>query len=227
MPVQLTLNVTLKERCSFESFLPGDNAEAVAQLERALHDRSPALFLHGLSGVGKTHLLQAACRALDARAAYVPLRAARDLSPAFLDGLENAALICVDDVHAVAADRAWLAGLVALFDAARARGALWVATGADAPQWLGLALPDLETRLRSGLVYALKPLDDAQKLAALRHAAQARGLDLSEEVGRYVLARYPRDLHALFDLLDRLDHAALVQQRRLTIPFVRDLEGVR
>ncbi|MHB8729446.1 MAG: HdaA/DnaA family protein [Sulfuricaulis sp.] len=31
-------------------------------------------------------------------------------------------------------------------------------------------------------------------------------------------------MHSLFDLLDRIDRASLVQQRRVTIPFLRRLE---
>jgi len=71
---------------------------------------------------------------------------------------------------------------------------------------------------------ALQPLNDADKSAALRARARSRGLEMSEEVASYLLARYPRDLHSLFALLDRLDAAALAAQRRLTIPFVRSIE---
>ena len=47
---------------------------------------------------------------------------------------------------------------------------------------------------------------------------------MSEEVAGYLMARFPRDLHSLFALLDRLDAATLAAQRRLTIPFLRELE---
>jgi DnaA family protein len=36
------------------------------------------------------------------------------------------------------------------------------------------------------------------------------------------LKRMPRDMHSLFAVLDQLDEASLVAQRRLTIPFIRD-----
>jgi len=35
------------------------------------------------------------------------------------------------------------------------------------------------------------------------------------------MKRIPRDLPSVFDLLDRLDKASMVEQRRLTIPFVK------
>jgi DnaA family protein len=37
------------------------------------------------------------------------------------------------------------------------------------------------------------------------------------------MARSRRDMRSLYELLDKLDLAALRAQRRLTIPFVRDV----
>ena len=47
---------------------------------------------------------------------------------------------------------------------------------------------------------------------------------MAEKVARYVLHRYPRDAHSIFNLLERIDEASLVRQRRVTIPFLRTLE---
>ena len=88
-----------------------------------------------------------------------------------------------------------------------------------------LKLPDLVTRLASGLVYHLQALDDDGKQAAIKQRAHNRGLDIPDDVIRYVLNRYPRDMHGLFDLLDRLDKASLAEQRRLTIPFIQSQEA--
>ena len=40
---------------------------------------------------------------------------------------------------------------------------------------------------------------------------------------RWMLRRVDRDLPALTAVLDRLDHASLASQRRLTVPFVRQV----
>ena len=48
---------------------------------------------------------------------------------------------------------------------------------------------------------------------------------MSNDVADYLLRRCPRDMDSLFNLLNRLDQASLAAQRRLTIPFVRDLLG--
>jgi DnaA family protein len=38
-----------------------------------------------------------------------------------------------------------------------------------------------------------------------------------------MLRRFPRDLPTLFALFDTLDTASLIEQRRLTIPFVKSV----
>jgi DnaA family protein len=70
-------------------------------------------------------------------------------------------------------------------------------------------------------VFRLHSLDDEERAAALRLRAHHRGLDLPGETARYLLKRSRRDMRTLYALLDALDTAALSQQRRLTIPFVR------
>jgi DnaA-homolog protein len=63
--------------------------------------------------------------------------------------------------------------------------------------------------------------DDKQKL--LQQKARLRGIELPDEVARYLFNRQQRDLRALVDILDKLDKASMVHQRKLTIPFVKDV----
>jgi DnaA family protein len=69
-------------------------------------------------------------------------------------------------------------------------------------------------------------LDDEQKQAALQFRARARGLVLNDEVAAYIIQRLPRDMNELFWQLNRLDHASLAEQRKLTIPFVKKILGL-
>jgi len=48
-------------------------------------------------------------------------------------------------------------------------------------------------------------------------------LELTDEVAQYILHRAPRDMKELFLTLKRLDHVSLAEQRRLTIPFVKQV----
>ena len=86
---------------------------------------------------------------------------------------------------------------------------------------MGLQLPDLASRLGWGLVFQLQPLDDAGKQEVLKLRAAQRGLQLTDEVARYILSRGARGMGELFAALETLDQASLRDQHRLTIPFVK------
>jgi len=183
------------------------------------------VYLWGATGTGRTHLLQAACQgaaAAGATAVYLPLAQHAEFSPELLEGLETTRLVCLDDVDAIAGLDAWEQALFHLYNRLRDSERRLLAAADRAPGALPLNLADLRSRLGWGPVFQLRALSDTDKLAALKLRALHRGLELSDEVGQYLLKRCPRDLHSLFSLLDSLDRAALAAQRRLTIPFVRE-----
>jgi DnaA family protein len=57
----------------------------------------------------------------------------------------------------------------------------------------------------------------------LRERGAARGIELDDAVLDWLFTRQARDLGSLTVLLDRIDSAALAAQRRVTVPFLRDL----
>src|SRR6266481_2412891 len=230
---QLALDVRLRDGSSFDNFHPVANREVTEQLRRVLEDRPSAgpttFFLWGETATGKSHLLQAACRLAQARgrtSLYVPLGEA-DLHPRLLEAADDFFLVCVDDAQRIAGDSPWESAIFALYELARASGTRLIIAATAAPMHLGLNMPDLATRFAWGPVYQLQPLADAEKLEAVRLRAHNRGFEISLDVARYILHRYPRDLHSLFELLERIDAASLASQRRVTIPFLRRLEASR
>ena len=216
---QLALGVRLRADAIFESFSPGFNAEAVSAL-RTLS--SGPLWLWGGSGSGKTHLLQAVCAAEAETAAYFPLDRRLALPPEALVGFESCRVLCLDDVDAVAGNLEWEQALFRLFnEAVEARTRLVFAAKA-APRRLDWRLDDWRSRAAACVVYGLRDLDEAGRVEALRMRAAQRGLVLPPETSEYLLRRMPRDLKSLYEILDQLDEASLIAQRRLTVPFIRD-----
>jgi DnaA family protein len=228
---QLPLALGRPEPASFESCHPGERCEGLAAARR-LVEAPPAAgflatYLWGPSGVGKSHLLHAACRAAAeaGRTAGLVSPADPDLAPAALDGLAGLGLVCVDDLGAAAGLGAWESALFRLYNEVEARGGRLLLAAPGPPGGCGLVLPDLASRLGAALVVRLHPPDEQTRRAVLGKGARARGFELPEEVVDYLLARVPRDLSSLQVLLDRLDEVSLAERRPVTVPLVRKLLG--
>jgi DnaA-homolog protein len=226
-PTQLPLGVQLRDSSVFASYYPGRNQAAVDAL-LALRTQAPprVVWLHGANAVGKTHLLQAICARASLRgerSAYLALSEFLTQGPEVLSGLGDLNWACLDAVEGIAGVPAWERRLFALHQEVEEQGGRLVLASAQTPQTLDFKLPDLASRLRGGLVLRLHALDESEQSAALKLRAELRGLELNEEVTQYLLRRLPRDMVTLCEFLDRLDRAALIAQRRLTIPFVKSV----
>jgi DnaA family protein len=216
---QLALGVRLLAGGVFESFAPGKNSEVVTALR--LPGAAP-IWLWGAHGSGKTHLLQAVCSAAGETAAYFPLHRSLALPPEALAGFERSRVLCLDDVDSVAGDQAWEQALFRLFNEAAELRTRLIFAAAVAPRQAIWSLDDWRSRAAACVVYQLRELDDEGRIEALRLRAAQRGLQMPYETSEYLLKRMPRDLPSLFQILDTLDEASMVEQRRLTIPFIRD-----
>jgi DnaA family protein len=224
---QLPLGLALQDSARFGNYFAGANLEAVRALQScARGDGEPFVFLAGAHGLGKSHLLQATCLAASAAGrsvAYLPLADCSALSVGLLEGLEQLDLVCLDDVHAIAGQVAWEEGVFHLFNRLREAGGGLLASGLQRADRCQFFLADLASRLGWGVTYVLAPLPERDAAAALELRARGRGLELPAETAQYLLRRMPRDLPTLFRLLDRLDEAAMIEQRRLTVPFVKSV----
>lgn len=207
---------------SFENFVVTEaNAAAVHALRQWLKEPAGGVFyLFGAVGSGRSHLLQAACR--DSVAIYLPLNEIKGEDPAAVcEGLEHAAIVCLDDIDAVLVDLAWCEQLFYLFNRMVAAQRKLLVSARSAAAIIDCALPDLRSRLSWGGSFRLHALDEGGLALALKIRAQERGFDLDHDVIAYILARCSRDMETLLGLLQTLDIHSLSEHKRITIPFVR------
>ena len=214
---QIPLAIGPEPAQSFENFLPGDNAGAIAHLQ-ALEPGAPPVYLWGPQGSGKTHLLHAVVRRL--RDVGAPAMWCSAAEPAPWSAADERDWLVIDDCHAL--DAAQQQAAFALFVDASSRGAAVLAAGRVPPVDLDVR-EDLRTRLGWGHVFALAPLGEAEVRAALRCEADHRGTFLSDEVMGYLLTRFARDLKHLMAQLDRLDEFSLSTQRPITVPLLKQM----
>jgi len=162
---QLTLGVRLNDRAVLGNFLAGDNVLALAAVrDLAAAGGNGAIFLHGIGGSGKSHLLQALCTAVPG-AAFLPLASLAGLGPGVLEGAAALPLVAIDDLDRIAGDAAWEAALFKLYNERRGSG-LAVAATVPATR-LPIRLPDLVSRLAALAHFALRPLDELQQRQVL------------------------------------------------------------
>lgn len=234
LPQQLSLSVNLNDDATFDNFYaPAQTHNAmVVQGLRAQLDGSGEAFIYlwGAPGCGLTHLLQAAChqaQSLGMSVQYLPLRDLVGYAPEELfSGLELVDLVCLDCLPTVAGRSDWELAIFNLYNQLREQGKRLLIAAEHSPRELALSLEDLRSRLQWGLTYQVHSLSDDDKQQALQMRARARGLELSDDVAQYIIQRLPRDTNELFWQLQRLDHASLAEQRKLTIPFVKKVLAI-
>ncbi|HKJ87648.1 MAG TPA: DnaA regulatory inactivator Hda [Gammaproteobacteria bacterium] len=232
MAGQLPLVLDRPDRHRLELFEPGEaGTEAWARVQAVIRGDERFAFLWGESGSGKTHLLEGAARTaggtyLDLASMYREVAAAGLDPERVLEPGSGSGLVALDGLEALAGDRAWEAAVFHLYNRVNEEGGRLLAAATANPNSLGLAREELRTRLHWGGSFPLGRLTDEERLVALRRHAEARGLTLRREVGRYLLRHYSRSLHRLIAALERLDAAALAERRRLTVPFVKAQLGL-
>ncbi len=222
---QLPLALKLEHAPGLDDFVVGGNRSVLDALRASLQpDGEKLVYLFGPSGCGRSHLLLGQCASAEAigmRSIYLPLTDHATLAPQMLEGLESFDLLAVDNVHEIAGKRDWEEALFALFNRTRDLGNRLLFSADCGPAALPLTLPDLRSRLAWGLALSIQPLDDDGRRRLLQHLASRRALKMPDDVARFIVERGSRHPKDLVDMVNRLDRASLAEQRRLTIPFVK------
>ncbi|MBK8969955.1 MAG: DnaA regulatory inactivator Hda [Hahellaceae bacterium] len=223
---QLTLPLYARSRCRLENYVLNPGSTLLDTVKGFLTAPSDTgLYLHGSVGTGKTHLLLAmAHRVGPASSIYLNVSELRDVpADSVLEGLEGKSLICLDDLQAIAGQEQWETALFHLYNRCQLSGARLLFGATEPPSRLGVALPDLLSRLNWGVVLKLDELGDEQKKRVMLRRADERGIALSNEVLQYLFSRSQRDMTTLVTVLDQLDQESLTEKRHVTIPFIKKI----
>ena len=206
---QLPLDLEYRPALGMADFViaPG-NRDAVAWIDRWPDWPSHALAIHGPKGSGKTHL----SHVWQARSHAIFLEQA----PAEAEAVPQA--VVLDEPLGWPEE-----ALFHLYNRVREAGGHLLIVSELAPARWPVALPDLASRLASIPAVALSAPDDDLLVAVMAKQFADRGLEVNEDVLRYVASRVERSFAAAADMVARIDRAALAQQRRVTLALVRDL----
>jgi chromosomal replication initiation ATPase DnaA len=208
MTTQLSFDLPVRPALGREAFFVSPaNAMAVVMIENWDQWAGRKLALIGPGGAGKTHLAHVWAAASGAR-----IIAARDLPGADIPTLAQSP-VAVEDVPAIAGDRAAEEALFHLHNLVLAEGRHLLVT-ADKPvlTW-GLTLPDLLSRMQGTQSVTLEQPDDQLLTAVVAKMFADRQLMPSPETIAYMVSHMDRSFDAAGDLVARIDRAALEQKR--------------
>jgi DnaA family protein len=145
------------------------------------------------------------------------------LGTGVLDGLSLLECACIDDVDCVVSELEWEHALFGVLREVQEKESRLIVAAKSPPALQSWKLPDLGSRFTAATIFQLRELDELEQQHALQLHARLRGFELPDETSRWLQRRFPRDMRTMYELLDTLDEAALVAQRRLTVPFIRSV----
>jgi len=113
--------------------------------------------------------------------------------------------------------------LLHLYNRLREAGGHLLIVSETPPARWPVALPDLASRLASIPAVVLAAPDDDLLVAVMAKQFADRGLEVNEDVLRYVASRVERSFAAAAEVVARIDRAALARQRKVTLALAREI----
>ena len=216
-PEQLLLHFDHRVADGREDYLvTPSNQTAVAMVDRWPDWPDQVIALSGPAGCGKTHLSHVWCE----KAKAISIEAS-ELGDANIGDLLQRPAIVVENMHGL--NTTGEAALFHLINGLREQGAFLLLTGIGLPGYWPAQLPDLSSRIKALHFVEIAPPDDGLLGAVLLKLFDDRQLSVSHEIVAYLTPRIERSTDAARTIVAAIDEAAMVQKRRITLPFVRDV----
>ena len=213
MPAQLVLPLQTEAALGREDFILSDaNAGAVALIDSYPDWPAPVAALHGPSGSGKTHLAR-----IWAARAQAHIVDARALDDTLLERLSPGP-IAIEDVDSASPGPRDPA-LFRLIE----RGGPVLLTGRESPSRWPVLLPDLASRFRALLAFAVWAPDDRMLSELAQKLFLDRQLRVPETVILRMIVSLERSPAAIRDFVAQLDARALAEKRSINMALVREM----
>jgi chromosomal replication initiator protein DnaA len=229
-------------RFTFDSFVVGSGSRFAEAAARAVaadpgYLYNP-LFIHGRTGLGKTHLLQSIghlLKGIDASLSvtYLPLES---LDEEYLQSignryegprqeLEQTGLLLIDDLQYLSGKDRVQEELLKVINKLVPTGIQIVITADRAPREIPALLERLTSRVESGLVVDIGPLDHPSRLAILQRLASDAELEIPDDVMAFVAERCPDNVRQLEGGMNRVLAFASLMRSEITLDIAREVLG--
>jgi chromosomal replication initiator protein len=228
---------------TFEQFVTGPcnrlpHAASVAVAEQPGKAYNP-LFIHGDVGLGKTHLLQAACQRVmnadpDARIMYL---SCENFMTQFINAIEaghmndfrnryrHVDMLVIDDIHFLAGRDRTQEEFFHTFNTLHQQNKQIILSADCSPS----EIPELEDRLVSrfnwGLVAKIDKPCYETRIAIVKKKARIRGLEIPEDVICYVSARIETNTRELEGAVTKLQGMSLLNNGVIDLDLAKQALG--
>jgi len=228
--------VTGHERhfATFADFVVG-HSNRVAEASACMVTENPGcltpLFLHGETGVGKTHLLESIwsgtlCQRPTARGLFLTAEQFTSLFlealhhsglPSFRRKYRNLEILMVDDIQFFGGKKATLGELLHTIEAMHRHGRQVVLTADRAPTELEGFPAELISRFSGGMVCKMLAPDLQMRKEIVRRHVLQREWALAENVQELVAGRMSESPRELFGAINRLQATELATNKPITL----------
>jgi len=241
-PVAVSVGLPVEPRYSFENFIVGKSNELAYNAAQAVAEPGPMgfnpLFLHGTTGLGKTHLMHAIGNAFlqrqpEARVAYMSaekfmveflaaLRAKDTI--AFKLRLRSVDLLMIDDVQFIAGKESTQEEFFHTMNEIISAGKRLVITADRSPQNLEGIQERILSRMAWGLVADINPADYELRLNILhaKLAAMPQNVPVPSEVIEFLARKITANVRELEGALNRVVAYAALVNAPVTLDFTRE-----
>lgn len=207
---QLVMDLPVRTARGREDFfVTGSNQLALRQIDLWRNWAGSKLVLTGPKGSGKSHLV----------AVWAELSGARVLTASKL-GCETVGHVAVEDVDLIAGQAEQQEALFHLHNRVLTAGHSLLLTGCGPPQFWGLDLPDLASRVMASDIAQLDQPDDTLLGAILIKLFSDRQLIVQPDVISYMVNHIDRSYVEAERVVALLDEASMREQKRITPRFV-------
>ena len=212
----------IKATNTFENFIVGPENEmahgaSLAVAKEPGHYYNP-LFIHGPTGLGKTHLMHAIAHSVyaanpQARIAYI---SSETFTNDFIQALQTGSvapfrrryreldLLLIDDIHFLAGKESTQDEFFHTFNELHNNHKQVVLTSDRPASEIAKLQERLVSRFQWGMVASIQAPGLETRIAILRKKAAARGLDLPPEIAEFIASRIARNVRNLEGAVTRI-----------------------
>lgn len=242
---EANIGMHLNPAYTFNSFVTGKSnelAHAIAKnvsqsvIKGEVSDYNP-LFLHGGVGLGKTHLMNAICHDIlqkrpEARILYTTSEQFTndlvnsikdDRTQEFRDKYRNVDILLIDDIQFIAGKENTQEEFFHTFNALHQDNKHIVITSDRPPKELYTLEERLRSRFESSGIHEINPPDFETRIAILKKKADRIGIEIPEEIYRYIAENITSNIRELEGAVKMLNSYHNLMNREVTLDLAKDV----